>query len=271
MRRSVLVLFLGLVLAVPLLVSVPPQPPSDEGFLILMLMRNRTGIERLQGEIETAEQEIEANRQIIETAEKKLQNAKETRNRQASIIPENDLSRARAVRRELAKAQSRRRRALATAEGNADTLKAMVAGGDAAGSDRPVLAMVTPLSGRANVLRKSGAKAGLQEGRAGLLSAGDGVSSTGSDHIEVQALDGRAIIQLHGGSGLEIVADAPEAQNMRLARGTISAAVETSGALDRAVEERRRAPDDDLTPFLQRYQARVDADRAGPSEKVLRI
>ena len=269
MKRSILALFLGLVILGPLPVSAAQPVRSDEGFLILLLLRARTQVERIRAEIETGEKEIATNRQVIATAEKKLQIAMETRNSQASIIPANDLRRARAAKRELAKAQSLRKEALTRAEENAATLRGMIAGGSPAGPGRPVLAMATPITESASVLGKGGAKVALKDGRAGFLIAGDAISSAGASHVEVQALDGRAILQMHGGSEIRIEEDGPQSQTLRLAQGQLSAVVETLADLDRTVNERLQAPDDDLTPLLRRY--RTGMGNAGPVERVLRI
>jgi hypothetical protein len=251
--------------------TAQPQARSDEGNLIVMLLRTRIQIERIQSDIEIGEQEIEANRRIIETAEKKLQNAKETFNRQASIVPANDLRRARAAKRGLLKAQSQRRKALAQAEDVAAVLKDMLASDRSGETDRTFSAIATSVSGQATILKKEGAKVSLKEGKSGFLGSGDEISSAGAGPIEVQAFDGQATIRLHGGSRLRIEEDGLQGQTLRLVQGKLSAVVETPAALDRMVRERFQGPDDDLTPLLRRYLDLAGADSARSGEKALRI
>jgi hypothetical protein len=251
--------------------AAQPQARSDERFLVVMLLRTRIQIELILADIEKSEQEIEANRRIIETAEKKLQNAKETFNRQAAIVPANDLRRARAAQRSLSKAQSQRQKALAGAEGVAAVLKGMLASDRSGEADRTFAAIATSVSGRATILKKDGANDSLKEGKAGFLGPGDEISSPGGGQIEVQAFDGRAIIHLHGGSRLKIEEDGLQAQTLRLVQGKLSALVETPAALDRTVRERFQGPDNDLTPLLRRYVDLAGADSALSGEKTLRI
>ncbi len=263
---SVLVLMGGLAAA-----SALPQARSDEGFLVVMLLRARIWVERLQADIQSGEHEIEVNRQIIETAEKKIQTARETGNSQASIIPANDLRRARAVNRDLSKAQSQRKKAVAGAEDLAAVLKDMLVSGRSAETGRTFTVIATSVSRHATVARKGGTKFSLQEGKAGFLRPGDEISSSGGGQVEVQALDGRALIHLPGDSRLKVEEDGPQAQTLGLLRGKLSAVVETPADLDRTVRERLQGPDDDLTPLLRQYLDLARADSARSGEKTLRI
>jgi hypothetical protein len=254
-----------------LLAAARQQARSEEGFLILMLLKNRIQIERIQADIETGEQEIEINRQVIETAEKKLRNAMETSNRQASIVPANDLRRGRAAKRDLAKAQAQRKEALAGVERIAAVLKERMAPDLRPDPDRRIIAMGTSVSESAKVFMRDGTKAALKGGRAGFLGLGDEISSEGSGRIEVQALDGRAVIQLHAGAQLKIDENDPQSQTLRLVQGKLSAAVERPEDLDRRVRERLQGPADDLTPLLQRYRDSAAADNARSGGRALRI
>jgi len=244
---------------------------SDDGFIILMLLKTQIRIESIQAEIETGEQEIEINRQVIKTAEKKLQNALETRNRQASIVPANDLRRARAAKRDLAQTQAQRKEALANVERIAAVLKEMISPVRRSDPGRAVIAMAAPVSGSGKVLRSDGTKVALKGGKPRFLASGDEVSSEGTDRIEAQVLDGRAVIALHGGSRQKIEEDDPKAQTLRLVQGKLSAVVERPEALDRLVGERLQGPDDELTPLLKRYRDLAGAGSARSGERTLRI
>lgn len=252
-------------------VAARPQARSDEGFIVVMLLRTRIQVERIRADIQSGEHEIEVNRQIIETAEKKIQTARETGNSQASIIPANDLRRARAVNRDLSKAQSERKKALAGAEDLAAVLKDMLASDRSRERGRTFTAIATSVSGHATIVRKGGTKFSLQEGKAGLLRSGDEISSAGAGQVEVQAFDGRAIIHLPGDSRLKIEEDGPQAQTLELLQGKLSAVVETPADLGQTVRERLQGPDDDLTPLLRQYLDLAGADRARSGEKTLRI
>ncbi len=236
-----------------------------------MLLKNRLQVERVQAEVEAGEREIETNRQVIDTAEKKLQNALETRNRQASIIPANDLRRARAVKRDLERAQDLRKEALAKGESIAAVLKEMISPVRRSDPGRAVIAMAGPVLGSGKILRSDGTKVVLKGGKPGFLASGDEVSSEGTDRIEVQVLDGRAVIALHGGSRLKVEADDPKAQTLRLVQGKLSAVVERPEALDRLVGERLQGPDDNLTPLLRRYRDLAGAESARSGGRILRI
>lgn len=236
------------------------QMRSDERFLVLVLLRTQTLRDQVEADLEDVEMELQRNGLIIQEAERKLAIALETRNRQAKLVPENDLLTARAARGKIKKARARLQLARARAEASYATTRKMLVSGQITVSNSQILGMVSLYSGRVDILKKDGRKIGLNEGKFGLFGSGDEVLTNGASRAEVQALDGRGTVQLGKQSRLKLEEDTPQEQILRFVQGKMYAAVDKPEDLEKILQDRMEGPDDDLNSILKRYQGLVRSE-----------
>jgi hypothetical protein len=264
----------GLALAVFLSGEIYPasQPMrSDEGFLVVVLLKAQVQRDQAGADLEAVEMELQTNKRMIQDAEERLAIAIETRNRQAGLVPASDLRSARAARRKILRTRTLLEQTRARAEDTYAVVRKMLVSGERPEPDSRILGMVSSHSGSTVILKKDGRKVVLEGEKPGFIEPGDEVSTNGAGRAEVQALDGRGLIQLDGRSRLRIEEDTPQKQALRLIQGRIYSVVDRPEDLERKIRDRIEGPDDDLTALLRRYQGLAGPESAQSREKNLQI
>lgn len=263
--RRVPVPLLGMVCAV--LVSASPAADvrpvrTEDHFLCMALLKTQAQIDRIKAAVGEAEEKSQANAQAIKEADRRLTIAMETQNWQAADAPKKDLERARAERRKIKKALSQLESDRARASSVYAAIRtALVANRDRAPSSLPI-GLVSTSSGNPGITKADGKKIAVPGAQPRFLDAGDTVSTGRNGRVEVLVQDGRGAIDMEEQSQVRLEAPSAREQVLVLLQGRIEAAVERPADLERQLQDRLRASDDELNGLLQDYRGLAGQDFA---------
>lgn len=216
--------------ALVLTLSGGPSPAQEaksaERFLAGMLVKTWTMREQVKEEIQASDKDLEANAAALRKADERMSIATSTSNDHGIYAARGPLDKARAEKKRLKQVRSRLDLAQTRTGASFEAVRNLALSSKTGAVSSVTCGIVSLLSGKAEIIKKSGQKTGLAPNRPAFLEAGDEIVTARGGAVELLALDGRAVVRLGEQSRLKLEEAGSAGQGLRLLQGKIYAEVD---------------------------------------------